>query len=628
VLAWRVATQPVQTDVVFLFLVVLSAALGSRTVALGQKAEMALSLPLILCALLRAGTGGAIDVAVVGMLSTCLLRRKPLAPHRTLFNIASVALATLASGAIYEALHTDGARFVPSAYLLPLAAAVFAYFATNTILVAMAIALSNRRPFVQVWAGSFRWTLISYLAGGSIAAGMVHLSEAFPAYTLILAVPPILLLYYFFRFYIDRAAEHRQRMEEIERHNAELESEVARRTQELVEVNERLSQSNEELQRANRLKSEFLANMSHELRTPLNAIIGFSELLEESTFGDLTSDQRAFVRDIHAGGKHLLNLINDILDLSKIEAGRMSVHREECDLPGILRETLTVIRPLALKKRLQLTALPDPAASVVWADAGKIKQVMYNLLSNAVKFTDEDGSITVDARAEGKDLVVSVSDTGIGIDPEDLGHIFDEFYQVDGSLTRRHEGTGLGLALVKRLVGMHGGEVSVKSRVGEGSCFRFRLPGAVCLMEEPARDPAEEETEAMPAAASGRGVVMVVEDNPANMRLTRNILASQGFNVVEAPSGEEALRLLGQVRPDLILMDLQLPGVDGLSLTRRIKSNPRTREIPTIALTACASDDDETRVLAAGCSGYITKPLSAANLARQIAALLPMKAAS
>jgi signal transduction histidine kinase/CheY-like chemotaxis protein len=628
VLAWRFATQPIQTDVVFLFLVLLSAALGSRTVALGQKAEMALSLPLILCALMRAGTGGAIDVAVVGMLSTCLLRKKPLAPHRTLFNIASVALATLASGALYEALHQQGGRFVPSNDLFALAAAVVTYFASNTILVAVAISLSNGRPLVHVWAQSFRWTLISYLAGGSIAAGMVHLLESYGPYSLILSVPPILLLYYFFRFYIDRAAEHRQRMEEIERHNAELESEVARRTQELVEVNARLSQSNEDLKRANRLKSEFLANMSHELRTPLNAIIGFSELLQESTFGDLNSDQRAFVRDIHAGGQHLLNLINDILDLSKIEAGRMSVHREECDLPAILRETLTVIRPLALKKSLQLEAIPAPDASVVWADSGKIKQVMYNLLSNAVKFTDTGGLITVDARADGKDLVVSVSDTGIGIASDDLLHIFDEFYQVDGSLTRRHEGTGLGLALVKRLIGMHGGDVSVKSRLGEGSCFRFRLPGAVCFMEEPARDPAEEVTEALPAHGSGRGVVMVVEDNPANMRLTRNILACQGFSVVEAPSGEEALRLLEQQKPDLILMDLQLPGVDGLSLTRIIKSDPQTRDIPTVALTACATDGDEIRVLAAGCAGYITKPLSAANLARKIAALLPMKAAS
>jgi signal transduction histidine kinase len=189
---------------------------------------------------------------------------------------------------------------------------------------------------------------------------MVHLLDRFGPYSLILSVPPILLLYYFFRFYIERAAEHRKRMEEIERHNAELESEVARRTQELVEVNGRLSQSNEDLKRANRLKSEFLANMSHELRTPLNAIIGFSELLEESTFGDLNTDQRAFVRDIHAGGKHLLNLINDILDLSKIEAGRMSVHREECDLPAVLRETLTVIRPLALKKRWSCPSVPIP----------------------------------------------------------------------------------------------------------------------------------------------------------------------------------------------------------------------------------------------------------------------------
>ncbi len=362
-IAWRMGTGPLlQGGPVFVILLLLAVALGSRTVALGHKAEMALSLPLILCALLAVGDGAALDVAVVGMLSTCLLRRKPFPVHRTLFNVTSIAIVTFASGRIYTELAAGDARFTPSAYILPLLVSVLTYFVTNTSLVAMVIALSNRRPFSEVWRDSFGWTLISYLAGGSIAAGMVHLLQAFGPYSLLLAAPPILLIYHFFRLYADRAAERRKRIEEIERHNARLESEVARRTQELVELNERLRQSNEELMRANRLKSEFLANMSHELRTPLNAIIGFSELLQDSNFGPLQPDQREFVQDIHSGGRHLLELINDILDLSKIEAGRMGLHREETELPEILRETLTVVRPLALKKKLHLQVAIDPAA--------------------------------------------------------------------------------------------------------------------------------------------------------------------------------------------------------------------------------------------------------------------------
>jgi CheY-like chemotaxis protein/nitrogen-specific signal transduction histidine kinase len=406
-----------------------------------------------------------------------------------------------------------------------------------------------------------------------------------------------------------------------------LESEVARRTQALVELNEKLQISNDQLKRANRLKSEFLANMSHELRTPLNAIIGFSELLQEGSYGALSSDQNDFVKDIHASGRHLLGLINDILDLSKIEAGRMTLHPEECELNEIVRETLTVVHPQALKKKLVLEALIDPGAAFVKLDAGKIKQVMYNLVSNAVKFTPDGGRIDIAGSAEGRDLVLSVSDTGVGIADEDAAHIFDEFYQVDGSYTRKHEGTGLGLALVKNLVEMHGGSVTVESAPGKGSRFSVRLPAAVSSsVEETAASRTEGEIAITRRQEGERGVVMVVEDNPMNMRLTRNILASHGFGVLEAPTGEAALRLIHERRPDLILMDLQLPGLDGLALTRMIQTDPATSGIPTVALTACSMKGDEDRAREAGCVGYITKPVSAASLPSQVAAYLAARA--
>ena len=629
VLAWRFATGPIQGDAGFLTLILLCGLLGPRTVSLGQKVEMSLLLPLILCALMRVGTGGAIDVAVVGMTSSCVLRKKPLALYRTLFNVASLTLVTFLSGTVYESLYRGGAELSAAAICAPLVLSVVTYFVTNTALVATVVSLSTKRTFWQIWRESFLWTLVSYLAGGSISVGMVWLFGAFGPYSLVLGIPPILLIYFFLRFYIDRANERAKRIEEIQRHNEMLESEVARRTQALVELNERLQSSNEQLKRANRLKSEFLANMSHELRTPLNAIIGFSELLEEGSFGALSEDQTGFVRDIHSSGRHLLGLINAILDLSKIEAGRMAFHREECNLAELFRDTLTVVRPLALKKQLQLESETDPAATYVLADPGKLKQIMYNLLSNAVKFTPEGGKIRVEAQALAADLVVCVSDTGIGIAQEDAAHVFDEFYQVDGSYTRRHEGTGLGLALVKSLVDMHGGRVEVQSAPGEGSRFSITLPGAVvpALEEAPAPDEAPVADEAQrERAALARGLIMVVEDNATNMRLTRNILSSHGFGVVEATSGEAALRLIREARPDLILMDLHLPGVDGLTLTRMIKTDPETSGIPTVALTACAMKGDEDRAREAGCVGYITKPVSAANLPSQVAAFLTVGA--
>ena len=625
VLVWRCATLPLTTQADFFVLVALVALLGPRTVSLGQKVEMSVSLPLILCALMGAGAGAAIDIAIVGMTSTCVFRKKPFALYRTLFNVSSLAVVTFISGRVYTLTYPQAEDFTPAAYFLPLLAAVVAYYVSNTVLIATVVSLASGRRFSTVWTESFLWSALSYLAGGSIAVGMKHLLDVFGTYSLILAIPPILLIYYFFRFYIDRANERTKRMEEIQRHNEMLESEVARRTQALVEVNERLRQSNDELKRANRLKSEFLANMSHELRTPLNAIIGFSELLQEGTFGGLSEDQLNFVTDIHSSGRHLLGLINDILDLSKIEAGRMVFQREECDLQGIIRETLTVVRPLALKKRLRVDSALDPRSTVVRVDAGKIKQVMYNLLSNAVKFTPEGGLVRVESRAEDHDLILCVSDTGIGIPPEHADHIFDQFYQVDGSYTRKHEGTGLGLALVKSLTEMHGGRVEMRSVPGQGSTFMVRLPEAVCDQVEDTGDVFESEGSFAGGDAGVRGLILVVEDNPTNMRLTKRILTSHGFGVVEAPCGEDALRLIRQSRPDLILMDLQLPGVDGLTLTRLIKQDPETASIPTVALTACAMKGDEDRAREAGCVGYITKPVSAASLPSQVAAFLSVR---
>ena len=624
-LSWRLVAFPLQLGTEDLLLFVLALLLGSHTVHLGTKVEMSAALPFIFTALLSRGLATAIDVSVLCMIATCVFRRNPFEPHRTLFNVSSLLLTTLAAGQVLGAMAGRARPPGLAELLLPLTASVATYYVSNTAMVACAVGLARRVSIAKLWQESFLWTVVSYFAGGSLAVGTSWMLSTLGLASIALALPPVLLIQYSYKLYLSRMEERRARVEAVEQLNAELEAKVEQRTRELQELNARLQDSNTELQRANRLKSEFLANMSHELRTPLNAIIGFSELLREGIHGSLNDEQRDFVGDIHDSGRHLLSLINGILDLSKIEAGRMTLHREEFSFPPLVRECVTVVRPLALKKHLVVDCRLGGAPQTAWADAGMLRQILFNLLSNAVKFTPEGGRIEVRAWGEGRHLLVSVSDTGIGIANEDHERVFTEFYQVDGSYARRYQGTGLGLALARRFVELHGGTISLDSEPGQGSTFTFRIPdGARSFAEGAEAEPdAAGPATPGPADTATDATILVVEDNPANMKLTASLLQHAGFQVLEADRAERAIELLGSAQPDLILMDIQLPGLDGLGLTRQLKADARTRAIPVVALTAHAMKGDEERALQAGCSGYIPKPIDPVRFAAQVAGYLP-----
>ena len=610
-----------------LVLAAITALVAPHSVRIGLRMEMSAFHPFVLTAMILSGLNASLVISSVAICSMGLFHRPRWEPFRFLFNLTAFMITTWVAFQVYSFAGGTVGQIAGERALSALMLATLAFYLVNTLLVAGVVGISGGIPVVLVWKEKYLWSAPSYFAGGALALMMGALVTRYGIASLILCLPFSVLIYYSYRLYVEKMEEKQRHLEDIQKMNLDLERKVRVRTQELEILNQKLKESNAELLRANNLKSEFLANMSHELRTPLNAVIGFSELLLDPGYGPLTGDQREYVADILSSGRHLLELINDILDLSKIEAGKMRLALDEFDLPEAVEEAMMTLRVEASRKEIALEAGLDPALSSVVADRGKFKQILTNLLSNAVKFTPAGGRVGLSAVREGDFLRVSVEDTGIGIRPEDQQRIFAAFIQVDGSYARKYQGTGLGLTLVKRFVELHGGDISVSSEVGKGSRFAFRLPLRSCApvgADDDSRVPRP--TAALPNLRDpGEGpgdLILVVEDNPANLKLVREILKGRGYRVLEAASGEEALDALKFIHPDLILMDIQLPGMDGLAVTRRLKGDPATRDIPTIALTAHAMRRDEERVLEAGCSGYIPKPIDTADFPRQIAEYL------
>jgi PAS domain S-box-containing protein len=406
---------------------------------------------------------------------------------------------------------------------------------------------------------------------------------------------------------------------------------AARDVTELKRFDRALRQKNVELENSSRMKSEFLANMSHELRTPLNAIIGFSEVLRDGLMGALTDKQRAFIGNIFDSGNHLLSLINDILDLSKVEAGKMTLDLEPVPLASTLINSLSIIREKAATRHIRLTLDAVEELGSIQADARKLKQIVYNLLSNAVKFT-QSGQVTLHAsrvpRADvcvlsgawpgrclpfvdtgfGAFLKISVTDTGIGISEDGMEQLFRPFSQIDSGLAREFEGTGLGLAMVKLLAELHGGAVAVESSGGEGSRFTVWLP---------VREPREVHAAVKsPVAAAverslGTNTALMIEDDTGSAELLRIQLESEGFTVLHAVTGQAALELAAKQPLALITLDIMLPDMDGWEFLARIKQVPALARIPVVIISIVA---DQNRGYALGAAAVLQKPFSRKEL--------------
>ncbi|MEW6617947.1 MAG: FumA C-terminus/TtdB family hydratase beta subunit [bacterium] len=358
-----------------------------------------------------------------------------------------------------------------------------------------------------------------------------------------------------------------------------------------------LALANKQLQEANQAKSQFLANMSHELRTPLNSIIGFSEVLLEETFGSLQEKQKKYLSNILTSGKHLLILINDILDLSRVEAGKVELKIEEILPKEIFNECQTLIKNMASKKGISLDFKVE-GISTIKADPVRFKQIMYNLLSNAIKFTPERGRVDVLARPVDEMVQISVQDTGIGIAREDQEKVFEEFKQIDSSYAKQYAGTGLGLPLTRKLVELHGGKIWLESEPGKGSTFTFTIPERV--------ESKQQEAEYKVQKLEDKPTILVVEDESQSRELLTIYLEKAGYQVVYAVDGEEAIRKAKEIKPSAITLDLILPKKSGFEVVKELKSLPETKEIPIIIISMT---DNKELGFSLGASDYLLKPV-------------------
>ncbi|HXM90974.1 MAG TPA: ATP-binding protein [Candidatus Dormibacteraeota bacterium] len=399
--------------------------------------------------------------------------------------------------------------------------------------------------------------------------------------------------------------------DELKTRTLELEKEILHRRQ----TQEELLTAKHTAEEASRAKSTFLANMSHELRTPLNAIIGYSEMLDEEARESGRSENVEDLRKIQSAGKHLLSLINDVLDLSKIEAGKMGLHLEDFEVLPLIDDITTTLQPAAAKNGNEIKLRVSENVGFMRADITKVRQILFNLLSNACKFTDR-GTITVDVDQNDRNGYIRfrVSDTGIGISEKQQQNLFFEFSQADASIARKYGGTGLGLAITHRFVQLMRGQISVESEPGKGSIFTVQLPTQVVLDNtKVARSAAANEGEASPAGSKiYQDTILVIDDDASVRDLMSRFLTKSGFRVVVASNGEEGLRLAKQEKPLVITLDVVMPEFDGWSVLKKLKSDPALSDIPVIIVTIV---DNEPMGLDLGAASYLVKPVDRDRLA-------------
>jgi signal transduction histidine kinase/CheY-like chemotaxis protein len=524
--------------------------------------------------------GGLVSAGIMHALFRRRIRREVLNPIWIALDIVYVTLGVYASGGI------NSPWFIW-------------YLASAS---ATAFAVGKRAAYIVGAANAVAYIGVLVLMG----------QATFFNQPMLLAIARMLFLFGASFFFLAGVANLQQKRMQVR----ELEGDKNKRIEELTRLTEELAGANRRSQEADKLKSQFLANMSHELRTPMNSIIGFSEILIERLDGKIEPKHGSFLRHILTSGQHLLSIINDILDLSKIEAGKMEVYAETFDVRPVVESVCTVMRGLGRQKVPQFVLdIPDDLPPIE-SDLAKFKQILFNLLSNAVKFAPGEQPVTISARVFGDMISVSVRDEGVGIDARHHEVIFEEFRQLDGTVRREFGGTGLGLALVKKFVELQGGVVRIESAPGKGSTFTFQLPirskAAVVSRYSELDD----------ASRSGERV-LVVEDDAHAWELISSALGSAGYLSIRARHGEEAVRLARESNPVAVTLDLVLPGMDGWEVLKRLKSDHVTRNIPVVIISIVENRD---LGVALGADDYFVKPVDRDRLLDRVRRLTDVRA--
>ena len=574
--------------------------------------------------LMYGGAAAIVLSAIEGIAVTVIISKKP---RVFLFNSAILATSTFFTSTVLNLVFGPPATFSAQGFTPRFFYAIivmgFVQYIANTILVAIEKASKLKESTWHTWRTYYLWTSITYFAGASAAGIIKILIDTHGFYAVVATVPIILIICFTYQTYLknieaslEQTEAARLHVEELSKYIGELQRSEEARGQLLG----RAERARAEAEAANRMKDEFLATLSHELRTPLTSLLGWSSVLREAKHDEKVLNQGLEAIDRNA--RVQAQLIDDLLDVSRIVSGKLNLDVRPLDISSVTRAAINVVRPAADAKGIALDYQAQPGLGAISADSARLQQIMWNLLSNAVKFTPHGGKISVRLEQDGSDVRVTITDTGQGIDPEFLPRVFDRFRQADSSTTRSFGGLGLGLAIVRHLVELHGGTVSAHSDgVNKGATFSATFP---LLADRTGPITVAHSGEHTVGLHSLDGLrVLLVDDEPEARQIISTVITSTGAEVKACTSASEALTKLVEWKPDVILSDIAMPDEDGYTFINKVRSLPRDKggETPAAALTAYARDVDRRQALDAGYQMHIAKPIGAGQLVSMIARL-------
>ena len=570
--------------------------------------------------------GGAAAVLVSALEGVCATLKISKRPRTILFNSAILATSTFITATVVSRTLGSPVKIIENGFtanfFVTVSLIALVQYMANTWLIAIEKSYKINESTWNTWRTYYLWTSVTYFAGASAAGIIAILIKTYGFYAVVATVPIILIICFTYQTYLKnieasvaQTEAARLHVEELSRYIGELQRSEEARGQLLV----RAERARADAEAANRIKDEFLATLSHELRTPLTSLLGWSSVLRDGWRDEAVLTQGLDAIDRNA--RVQAQLIDDLLDVSRIVSGKLNLDVRPLDISSVTRAAINVVQPAADAKGIKLCYWSRPGVGAISADSARLQQIIWNLLSNAVKFTPRGGKIDIRVEQDGSNAKLTVRDTGQGIDPEFLPRVFDRFRQADSSTTRGFGGLGLGLAIVRHLVELHGGTVAAESEgVGKGATFSVTFP----LLAVPADQLvlSSPETIAGPQSLDGLRVLLVDDDAEAR-HIISTVISRTGAEVMSCTSAGEAFSNLVEWRPDVLLSDIAMPDEDGYSFIGRVRKLPRERggETPAAALTAYARDEDRQQALAAGFQMHIAKPIVPSQLVWLIARL-------